>query len=94
MAGMQKIVRLGEPTLAVLDDIIARAPDPTAGLSKDREPWALLLKGAVLQYQDRVEEAQASYAQLVDQFHSNQSPTIQMLVASARHALAREPGGD
>lgn len=88
-AAMEAIVGAGAPALAALDAIIQHAGESSAGIRKEREPWALLLKGLVLEDLGRVDEAQRSFAEVVERFRAGDSPTVQLLVAAAHEALAR-----
>lgn len=81
-------VGAGEPALAALNDIIERARTPRTGMSAEREPWAILMKGLVLHDLGRRSEAQMCLAEVVDRFGQDASPLVQLLVAKASEASA------
>lgn len=89
MLAMEAIVGVGEPALVALDSIIEHAGGPSGELPLERAPWALVVKGLVLEELGRLDEAHASYAQVVDRFGAEESPMAQLLVAAARDALAQ-----
>ena len=92
LTAMEAIVSLGAPALVALDSIIKRAGESSSGVQEERGPWALLLKGLVLEHLGRVDEANGSYAQVVERFSANDSATVELLVTAARDARARLSG--
>lgn len=86
LARNSAIVELGEPALVGLQDVIARAGSPGSGVSREREAWALLMRGLVLQRLGRRWSADKSFRQVVDRFDRDDSPVFRALVAAASDA--------
>lgn len=77
-----------DATVSVLSEIIERGRGGESGIPADGVPWALLMKGIVLDSRGRAAEARACFSELLVEFSGESSPVVQRLVDAAREARA------